>query len=83
MLPIPANRCRYFRRGNGYLSEQAAARIAHPGRASRGPLSRRFANIYMGAISDMKKKDDGEHLDLNYPTVVDGLRGMGLYRNSD
>ena len=32
----------------------------------------------MGAISDMKKKDDGEHLDLNYPTVVDGLRGMAF-----
>ena len=73
----PGEPVQVYRRGNGYLSEQAAA-------ASRIPpghpeaFIEAFANIYMGAISDMKKKDIGGHLDLDYPTVVDGLRGMAF-----
>ena len=73
----PGEPVQVYRRGNGYLSEQAAA-------ASRIPpghpeaFIEAFANIYLGAISDMKKKDAGGHLDLNYPTVVDGLRGMAF-----
>jgi predicted dehydrogenase len=67
-----------FKRGNGYLGEASlkASRLpaGHPEAFIEG-----FANVYANAIRCIAARQDGvepDPLDMDYPTVQDGARGV-------
>ena len=65
-------------RGQGYLSEPAAAVTRIPTGHPEGYLEA-FANIYLGVVEALRRYIDGSPMkteEYNFPTVYDGLRGM-------
>jgi len=73
-----------YRRGNGYLCEAAQ-------RATRLPAGHpeafieAFANIYMNATDTIRAKLEGREptaLELDFPTVVDGARGLAFIESA-
>ena len=65
-------------RGQGYLSEPAAACTRIPTGHPEGYLEA-FATIYCGVTNAIRAALDGEPLPVEkyeFPTVIDGLRGM-------
>ncbi len=65
-------------RGQGYLSEPAAASTRIPPGHPEGYLEG-FATIYVGIVEAIRRHIDGEPMkteDYDFPTVYDGLRGM-------
>lgn len=73
-----------YRRGNGYLCEAAQ-------RASRLPAGHpeafieAFANIYVNATDTIRAKLEGREptaLELDFPTVVDGARGLAFIESA-
>ncbi len=72
--------CQVYRRGNGYLCEAAQ-------RATRLPAGHpesfieAFANVYMNAtdcIRAARQGKDTTELERDYPTVIDGARGLAF-----
>jgi len=73
-----------YRRGNGYLCEAAR-------RATRLPAGHpeafieAFANIYMNATDTIRAKLESREptaLELDFPTVVDGARGLAFIESA-
>ena len=73
-----------YRRGNGYLCEAAQ-------RATRLPAGHpeafieAFANIYVNATDTIRAKLEGREptaLELDFPTVVDGARGLAFIESA-
>jgi predicted dehydrogenase len=73
-----------YRRGNGYLCEAAR-------RATRLPAGHpeafieAFANIYMNATDTIRARLEGREptaLELDFPTVVDGARGLAFIESA-
>jgi predicted dehydrogenase len=73
-----------YRRGNGYLCEAAR-------RATRLPAGHpeafieAFANIYMNVTDTIRAKLEGREptaLELDFPTVVDGARGLAFIESA-
>ena len=64
-----------MRTGLGYMSPEAGAATRIPPGHPEGYLEA-FANIYRGAIADIRHAKAGEPLVGGYPTVRDGLRGI-------
>ena len=65
-------------RGQGYLSEAAAASARIPTGHPEGYLEA-FATIYVGVVEAIRQYIDGDPMqteDYDFPTVYDGLRGM-------
>ena len=65
-------------RGQGYLSEAAAAGARIPTGHPEGYLEA-FATIYVGVVEAIRRHIDGEPMETeayDFPTVYDGLRGM-------
>ena len=65
-------------RGQGYLSEVAAAATRIPTGHPEGYLEA-FGNIYVGVAEAIRRHIDGDPMkveEYNFPTVHDGLRGM-------
>jgi predicted dehydrogenase len=65
-------------RGQGYLSDEAAAATRIPTGHPEGYLEA-FANIYVGVAEAVRRYIDGNPMktaEYNFPTVYDGLRGM-------
>ncbi len=65
-------------RGSGYLSEEAGKATRIPAGHPEGYIEG-FANIYNGAAEAIRACIDGKPMttaEYNFPTVVDGLRGM-------
>jgi predicted dehydrogenase len=64
-----------LRAGNGYLSDAALAASRIPAGHPEGYLEA-FAVIYREFIADVRRELLGETPHRNYPTVLDGLRGL-------
>ncbi|MCG9130639.1 Gfo/Idh/MocA family oxidoreductase [Candidatus Poribacteria bacterium] len=65
-------------RGQGYLSEAAAAGARIPTGHPEGYLEA-FATIYVGVVEAIRRHIDGDPMETevyDFPTVYDGLRGM-------
>lgn len=65
-------------RGQGYLSETAAAGARIPTGHPEGYLEA-FATIYVGVVEAIRQYIDGDPMqteNYDFPTVYDGLRGM-------
>ena len=65
-------------RGQGYLSEAAAAGARIPTGHPEGYLEA-FATIYVGVVEAIRQHIDGDPMETeayDFPTVYDGLRGM-------
>lgn len=65
-------------RGQGYLSETAAAGARIPTGHPEGYLEA-FATIYVGVVEAIRRHIDGDPMETeayDFPTVYDGLRGM-------
>ncbi len=65
-------------RGQGYLSEPAAASTRIPPGHPEGYLEG-FATIYVGIVEAIRRHIDGDPMkteEYDFPTVYDGLRGM-------
>ena len=65
-------------RGQGYLSEAAAAGARIPTGHPEGYLEA-FATIYVGVVEAVRRHIDGDPMKTeayDFPTVYDGLRGM-------
>lgn len=64
-----------LRTNRPYLTKQALAACRIPCGHPEGYLEG-FANIYRGAIADIRALKDNKPLSKNYPSVHDGIRGM-------
>ena len=73
-----------YRRGNGYLCEaaQRATRLP-PGHPEA--FIEAFANVYVNATDTIRAKLEGREptsLELDFPTVVDGARGLAFIESA-
>jgi predicted dehydrogenase len=64
-----------LRPGKPYLSDYALASSRIPAGHPEAFLEA-FANIYRGAIADIRRAKDKKRLEQKYPTAEDGVRGM-------
>lgn len=71
----PSEPIQIFRPGKPYLSDAAKAASRIPSGHPEAFLEA-FANIYKGAIADIRAAMAGKSLKHDYPGVQDGLRGM-------
>ncbi|HEY4387878.1 MAG TPA: Gfo/Idh/MocA family oxidoreductase [Ktedonobacteraceae bacterium] len=59
----------------GYMSDESKAASRLPAGHPEG-FFEAFANVYKGAIDDIRRVESGEQAQGGYPTVYDGLRGV-------
>jgi predicted dehydrogenase len=64
-----------LRTNMGYMSDESKAASRLPAGHPEG-FFEAFANVYKGAIDDIRRVESGEQAQGGYPTVYDGLRGV-------
>jgi predicted dehydrogenase len=73
-----------YRRGNGYLCDAAQRATSLPTGHPEAFIEA-FANVYANATDSIRAKLDGNapsELELDFPTVIDGARGMAFIESA-